>query len=226
MLAVPADVEPEPRVDKYGDLVTMGGTALNDACPRGVLPTLVEAAVAEALRNGFEFCVHPSTGRLLSVLAGGVPADGLIGETGTGTGAGLAWMVSANPTARFVSVEIDGARVAAARRVFSDHPNVEIIHGDAGELFERGPFDLLVHDGGWGSGKSDPRRIDPTAVLKPNAVMTIDDYEPMVEWPPMFDGKPDTARFDWLSDPRFVSTEVSVAEHMAVLVCRRRPPSA
>ena len=101
---------------------------------------------------------------------------------------------------------------------------MEIIHGDAAELFDRGPFDLLVHDGGWGSGKADPRRIDPTVVLKPNAVMTIDDYEPMIEWPPMFDGKPDTARIDWLSDPRFFATEITVADHMAVLVCRRRPP--
>ena len=172
----------------YGDVVTLGGTALNNACPPGILPKLVEEAVDEALRIGFEFCVHPSTGRLLSVLASGVPTGGLIGETGTGTGAGLAWMVSANPRARFVSVEKDDARVAAARRVFAQHPNVEIIHGDAGELFDRGPFDLLVHDGGWGSGKADPRRIDPTIVLKPNAVMTIDDYEPMIEWPPMFEG--------------------------------------
>jgi hypothetical protein len=72
--------------------------------------------------------------------------------------------------------------------------------------------------------KTDPRRIDPTVVLKANAVMTIDDYEPMIEWPPMLEGKPDTARIDWLSDARFVSTEITVAEHMAVLVCRRRPP--
>ena len=207
----------------YGGIVTMGGTALNNACYPGALPTLVQEAVEEALRIGFEFCVHPATGRLLSVLAGGVPAGGLIGETGTGTGAGLAWMVSANPGARFLSVEKDGARVAASRRVFAEHPNVEIIHGDAGELFDRGPFDLLVHDGGWGSGKADPRRIDPTVVLKPNAVMTIDDYEPMIGWPPMFEGKPDTARIDWLSDPRFVSTEITVADHMAVLVCRGVP---
>jgi predicted O-methyltransferase YrrM len=203
--------------------VTLGGTALNSSWPRGALPKLVEDAVAEAVRIEFELCVHPATGRLLSVLAGGVPAGGLVGETGTGTGAGLAWMVSSNPTAWFISVEKDDVRVAAARRVFSEYPNVEIIHGDAGDLFERGPFDLLVHDGGWGSGKADPRRIDPTVVLKPNAVMTIDDYEPMVEWPPRFEGKPDTARIDWLSDPRFVSTEITVAEHMAVLVCRRRP---
>ena len=88
-------------------------------------------------------------------------------------------MVGANPHARFVSVEKDSTRVSAARRVFAEHPNVEIIHADAGEVFGRGPFDLLVHDGGWGSGKADPRRIDPTIVLKPNGVMTIDDYEPM-----------------------------------------------
>ena len=154
--------------------MTLGGTALNNACPPGVLPKLVEEAVDEALSIGFEFCVHPSTGRLLSVLASGVAVGGLIGETGTGTGAGLAWMVSANPRARFVSVEKDGARAAAARRVFAQHPN--------------------------------------------------DDYEPMIEWPPLFEGKPDAARIDWLSDPRFVATEITVADHMAVLVCRRRPP--
>jgi hypothetical protein len=127
------------------------------------------------------------------------------------------------PHARFLSVEKDETRVAAARRVFANHPNVEIIHGDAGELFDRAPFDLLVHDGGWGSGKNDPRRIDPLIVLKPNGVMTIDDYEPMAKWPPTFEGKPDTARIDWLTDPRFVSTEITVAEHTAVLVCRRLP---
>jgi predicted O-methyltransferase YrrM len=202
--------------------MSLGGTAINCAVEASSLPVLVREAVKEAVGINFEFCVHPATGRLLAVLAGGVPDGGLIGETGTGTGAGLAWMVSANPNVQFLSVEKDAARVAAARRVFAKHPNVEIIHGDAGELFDRAPFDLLVHDGGWGSGKSDPRRIDPMIVLKANAVMTIDDYSPITTWPPTFEDKPDTARIDWLSDPRFLSTEITVAQHMAVLVCRRR----
>jgi predicted O-methyltransferase YrrM len=96
------------------------GTAINRACGLNVLPTLVRKAVEAAAAIDFDFCVHPSTGRLLAVLAGGVPAGGLVGETGTGTGAGLAWMVSANPFARFLSVEKDDERVAAARGVFAD----------------------------------------------------------------------------------------------------------
>ena len=71
-------------LERYGGIVTLGGTALNNACSPGVLPKLVEEAVGEALSIGFEFCVHPSTGRLLSVLASGAPTGGLIGETGTG----------------------------------------------------------------------------------------------------------------------------------------------
>jgi len=54
------------------------------------VPPLVAAAVEAAMRIGFELCVHPATGRLLQVLAAGVPAGGVIAETGTGTGAGPA----------------------------------------------------------------------------------------------------------------------------------------
>ena len=42
---------------------------------------------------GFESSCLPSHGRLLQVLAGGV-GEGVIGETGTGAGVGLAWMAS------------------------------------------------------------------------------------------------------------------------------------
>lgn len=188
------------------------------------VPDLVARAVAEAVALGFPFCVHPDIGRLLGVLARGVPVGGLVGETGTGTGAGLAWMVAANQSARFISVERDAERARAARRVFADHPQVEIVTGDAGELFSRGPFDLLVHDGGWGSGKADPRRIDPTVVLRNNGLMTIDDYTPMTVWPPRHEGVVDQARVDWLEDSRLFTTEISVTPDLSVLVCRCRPP--
>ena len=106
----------------------------------GDVPDLVARAVAEDVTLGFPFCVHPAIGRLLGVLAGGFPAGGLVGEPGTGTGAGLAWMVTANPEAQYINVERDADRALAARRVFADHPCVEIITGDAGDLFTRGPF--------------------------------------------------------------------------------------
>ncbi len=58
------------------------------------LPPLVARAVAVAEELGFELSCSPEQGRLLRVLAGGVPADGAIGETGTGCGVGLAWLAS------------------------------------------------------------------------------------------------------------------------------------
>jgi hypothetical protein len=61
------------------------------------LPSLVAKTVAAAPELGFEHCV-------------------VCWETGTGTGTGLAWMVStAPPSTRFLSFEIDADRAVAAR---------------------------------------------------------------------------------------------------------------
>jgi predicted O-methyltransferase YrrM len=187
-----------------------------------VIPELVGRAVAAAEELGFGLCVHPATGRLLAVLAGGVAPGGVIGETGTGTGAGLAWMASsAGPDVSLVSVELDAERAEAAKRVFAHTPNVTVVHGDAGELFERGPFDLLVHDGGWGSGKTGGSKIEPGEVLKDGGVMTVDDYTPFAAWPPMFQGRDDESRVFWLDHPEMLATEIRVTPQMAVIVARR-----
>lgn len=77
------------------------------------LPPLVAQAVALAHTLGFISCCTPEQGQLLQVLARG-RTGGVIGETGTGCGAGLAWMASAvGPETQLVSVEIDAARAAA-----------------------------------------------------------------------------------------------------------------
>jgi predicted O-methyltransferase YrrM len=66
------------------------------------LPPLVARAVALANELGFISCCFPEQGRLLQVLARG-RAGGVIGETGTGCGAGLAWMASAvGPDTRLI----------------------------------------------------------------------------------------------------------------------------
>ena len=184
-------------------------------------------AVAAADRLGFEFCVRPETGRLLATLAAGLPAGSLVGETGTGTGAGLAWMVSAaDPAIRFVSYEREPERARAAHAVFAHLPNVEIVCGDSADLFERGPFDLLVHDGGPGSGKiAGFDVVDPVEVLRPGGTMTIDDYTPATSWPPMFDGRVDGSRVHWLSHAELQSTEIRVAPDLAVVVCRLLRPA-
>jgi hypothetical protein len=67
------------------------------------LPSMVEAAVNLARSTSLDYSCHPAQGRLLSLLAHGRPG-GLIGETGTGCGVGLAWMLSsADPSTRLVS---------------------------------------------------------------------------------------------------------------------------
>jgi predicted O-methyltransferase YrrM len=207
--------------------MSIGGTASYAGPGWQNVPELVQRAVAAAGRLGFEFCVRPETGRLLQTLAAGLPGGSLVGETGTGTGAGLAWMLtSADPNVRFLSYEREPERAGAARSLFADLPNVEIVCGDSADLFTNGPFDLLVHDGGPGSGKvvgSDV--VDPAEVLRPGGTMTIDDYTPTVSWPPMFHGQIDRSRVHWLSHPELRSTEIRVAPDLAVVVCRLMGPA-
>lgn len=124
----------------------------------------------------------------------------------------------------FISYELDPLRAAAAKEVFRDQPNVEVICGDSADLLERGPFDLLVHDGGPGSGKSSGATpVDPAIVLRPGGTMTVDDYTPTTTWPPLFGGAVDQSRVHWLEHPLLRSTEVRVADDLAVVVCRFMP---
>jgi predicted O-methyltransferase YrrM len=184
---------------------------------RDEVPALVQRAVVSAEGLGFPLCVHPATGRLLHALAGGVPPGGRIGETGTGTGAGLAWMATAAaPGVELVSVEVDEERLAAARDLFADHARVTLLEGDAQLVFDRGPYDLLVLDGGWGSGKRGDPTIDPLAVLKPGGMLTVDDLTPGLP------AEADAARQHWLDHPDVDATEVRVAPDCSVLLVRRR----
>lgn len=205
--------------------MSIGGTASYGRLAGREVPDLVRAAVAAAGVLGFEFCVRPETGRLLGTLAAGLPPGSRVGETGTGTGAGLAWMVvAADPTVRFVSYEREVTRAEAAREVFADVPNVDVVCGDSMALFGVGPFDLLVHDGGPGAGKIPGSGVvDPVDVLRPGGTMTIDDYTPTNSWPPTFEGRVDESRVHWLSHPLLTSTEVRVAPDLAVVVCRYLP---
>ena len=201
--------------------MSVDGTASYDTFS-GSVPERVRAAVTVARELGFAYCVRPEIGRLLAVLAAGLPAGARVGETGTGTGAGLAWMASAAaPGVSFVSIERERTQVDAARALFTDLDDVEIVHGDSAAITDHGPFDLLVLDGGPGSGKGGETPLDPREGLVPGGTLTVDDFSPMHEWPPRHDGEIDAARVHWLAHPGLVSTEVLVAPDLAVLVCRR-----
>ncbi len=118
--------------------------------------------------SGFEQSCLPEHGELLRVLARGVGA-GMIGETGTGCGVGLAWLASgAHPDARLVSVELNQDRANGAAELFHDLPRVRVAPGDWRSLREYGPFDLLVLDGGGqgkGRGRERKRWIRPSGSI-------------------------------------------------------------
>ncbi len=204
--------------------MSLGGTAMYAALDPATVPPLVRDAVAAAEQLSFELCVHPATGRLLQSLGAGVAPGGRVAEIGTGTGAGLGWLSSyADPAVEFVSIELDEARAAAAQTVFRDVSNVTVLQGDAGELYEQGPFDLLVFDGGWGTGKTGDRRVELADVVKPFGSFTIDDFAPMKQWPPHFNGEIDQGRHHWLTHPDVRATEIQVAPTMSVLVGLHTP---
>jgi hypothetical protein len=149
--------------------------------------------------------------------------SGLIGETGTGTGVGTAWLASTMaPDARLVTIDRDGDRVAAARRVFAGDSRVQVVHGDWLELLAYAPFDLLVLDGG-GQGKHGEEPVRPGEWLCLGGTLVIDDFTPASEWPPRFDGEIDTARVHWLEHPDLLATEVRVHPDCATILATCRP---
>ncbi|MDH6136776.1 putative O-methyltransferase YrrM [Kitasatospora sp. MAA4] len=184
------------------------------------LPPLVRRALEVARAHGFENSCHPEQGLLLRALAGG--AEQLIGESGTGCGVGLAWLASgAGPGVRLLSVERDPARAALAAEVFADLPHVQVLCADWSELYRSAPFDLLVLDGG-GQGKGAEPPADPVRLLSPQGTVVIDDFTPATGWPPLHDGRPDTARLHWLEHPALRATELRLAPDLSSVVATRR----
>jgi predicted O-methyltransferase YrrM len=184
------------------------------------LPDIVAAALALAYEMGFASVCRLEQGRLLSALASGARAA--IGETGTGCGVGLAWMVAGRqPGVRVLSVERNEARAERTAGLFAEVPDVEVIHGDWTEINHRGPFDLLVLDGG-GNGKTGPA-ADPERLLTPAGTLVVDDFTPLTGWPPMHAGRPDDARLAWLEHRALLATEVRVAPDLSTIIATRRP---
>jgi len=176
-------------------------------------PPLVQRAMAAARRLGFPLTREeagpgggpsaslPGTGRFLAMLAAGCSGrNALIGELGTGTGLGSAWMASAMPEGcALVTAELDPDRAAAAREVFADDPRVTVVTGDARTVIgSRGPYDLLFSDGG---GGTDPVLVD---WLRIGGRIVFDDVTP---------GRPvdgDPKREFMFRDPRLVPVEVAL----------------
>jgi predicted O-methyltransferase YrrM len=198
--------------------MAINGTAAHEAIAASEgLPPLVRAAVALARECGFEFSCLPEHGELLRVLARGA-GPGVIGETGTGCGVGLAWIASAaHPEAHIISVERDVHRARRVAELFRDVPQVRVLRGDWRGLREYGPFDLLALDGG-GQGKGTDPPIDPAHWLSRGGLVVMDDFAPLTGWPPLFQGEIDEVRRHWLEHPRLRATQMNVTRDWSALL--------
>jgi predicted O-methyltransferase YrrM len=205
------------RVLRNNEMMSNSGTASYVGVEG--LPEEVSRAVQLARNLNFENSCRFEQGRLLQILAGG-RQGGVIGETGTGCGVGLSWMLSAtNSDTKLYSVEKDNARASACQRLFEDYSNVRIDNDDWPALLKHGPFDLLVLDGG-GSGK----RGVPVAIgeaLTFGGTLVIDDFTPFADWPPSHDGGLDEARLHWLEHPNLLATEIRLSRDLSALVATR-----
>ena len=203
--------------------MTVNGTQLYR--DRGRLPPLVAKAAALAEDTEFDLSCRPEHGRLLELLAGG-REGGTIGETGTGCGVGLAWLATgAGPRTRIVSVEHDAERAVAASKLFDDLPHVCVLTADWTAIYEHGPFDLLVLDGGGDGKKGDPP-VDPCELLRPGGTVVLDDFTTSDVWPPRFGDGVDQARLYWLEHPALIATELQLSPGVRTIVATRKPTAA
>jgi predicted O-methyltransferase YrrM len=175
----------------------------------------------------FERSSIPEVGRLLGVLAASRPR-GRLAEIGTGTGVGAAWVASSmGPEATFVTVEADDDRAAACARLFDDHPQVRVLHGDWHEVLPpEAPFDLLFFDGGgWKRSPPAQMRAESERALElvaAGGVVVLDNLTPEHLWPADGPPWPDALREFWLGSKALVATEVLTTSDSSAIVAVKR----
>jgi predicted O-methyltransferase YrrM len=131
-------------------------------------------------------------------------------------------------TARFVTVEADEERALAARDLFRDQPNAQVIHGDWHEILTYGPFDLLFIDAGVAKTTPDQPAEDAEVVagmimstLHTGGIAVLDDLYPEEYWPEEWRDQPDPIREFWLNDARVNATEVLTTPRTIAIVATR-----
>ena len=146
----------------------------------------------------------PEVQRLLAVLSTGKRCA----EVGTAFGEGAAAMAS---TARsLVTVELDSDRVSTAAYRLRRFPKVELLVGDwRDHLPQRGPFDLLVVDGG--HLEEAPAALD---LVAPGGMIVKDDLDPDREGP-------DPVRDLLFNHPDLLAVELLTTPRTAVVVAVR-----
>jgi predicted O-methyltransferase YrrM len=182
------------------------------------LPDVVSRAFDVSRRHGYASFCRNETGRLLATLA--ATREGTLAEFGTGTGVGTAWLRSGmRDGARILTAELDRKLAVAAAEIFRDDDAVEVVAADWSDLRDRGPFSLLFLDA------REPKDSGADAIVdlvEPGGVVVLDDFTPCESWPPVYGGRVDVLREQWLTDERFTTVEVMVAPDTSVLIATKR----
>ena len=182
------------------------------------VPPIVARSLDLSRREGFLRSCRHETGRLLATLA--ASRDGTLAEFGTGCGVGSAWLTSGlRARARLVTAELDTAMAGKVQELFADEPQVEVLAADWSALTTYAPFSLLFVD------STEPKQGGRDLVadlVESGGMVVLDDFTPCATWPPIYAGRIDTLREQWLTDPRFTTVDVMVAEDASVLVATRR----
>ncbi len=182
------------------------------------LPDVVRRAFEVSRRHGFVSICRNETGRLLATLA--ATRSGTVAEFGTGSGVGTAWLRSGvRPGTRIISAELDPKLAGAAGEIFVGDETVEVLAGDWSTLRDRGPFSLLFLDAREPKDSGADTVVD---LVEPGGVVVLDDFTPCSSWPPVYGGRVDSLREQWLTDERFTTVEVMVATDTAVLIATKR----
>jgi predicted O-methyltransferase YrrM len=182
------------------------------------LPPIVSRAFDVSRKAGYVSFCRNETGRLLATLA--ATRGGTLAEFGTGCGVGTAWLRSGvRNGARILTAELDPKLATAAQEIFLDDPQVEVLAADWSTLRDKGPYSLLFLD----ASSPDDAGVDSVAdLVEPGGIVVLDDFVPCELWPPITGGRVDTLREDWLTDERFTTVEVMVAQDASALIATRR----
>ena len=182
------------------------------------LPPIVSRAFDVSRKAGYVSFCRNETGRLLATLA--ATRGGTLAEFGTGCGVGTAWLRSGvRNGARILTAELDPKLATAAQEIFVDDPQVEVLAADWSTLRNKGPYSLLFLD----ASSPDDAGVESVAdLVEPGGIVVLDDFVPCEVWPPITGGRVDTLREDWLTDERFTTVEVMVAQDASALIATRR----
>ena len=142
----------------------------------GPVDPVIEEIRAEGLAAGLPL-VEPETGRLLRSLVIALNARAAL-EIGTAIGYSALWLAQALPPGgRLISLEIDPARAAIARKNIARaglSETVSVIVGDADRFVHKvsGPFDLIFQDGD--KRLYEPLLVTLIALLRPGGLLVTD----------------------------------------------------